>query len=247
MYQCDRAICVIQYSENKQQYEMLLRCIRSYKKNQPNENLFIFNNCSPYFEEIYDEDVVVIKIPNYRELGVISSAYKMISANKYLFVHDSTESIKRLPDYFWEREFMSLWSFPPNSMIDTGGCQEQIETILKNNLSNEMAENFIYLGKNANQYCVWGCFGLMFMANRTLLDKLNEMSILNCSNDIITRLHACASERVISLALYKLGYPINCNNLQGDIFNYPHAWNHYCERCSYDVSMYYIVKCWNGR
>lgn len=247
MYSCKRAICIIQYSDTKEQYDMFIRCLNSYKRNQPQDKIFVFNNSSPYFEDIDDKDITIMKIPNYRELGAIYIAYLTIKAEQYLFVHDSTESFKTLPDYFWERDFMSLWSFSPVWMIYDREYRNFLDNTMSKNISPDIIEKINLYQKNAIQYAVWGCFGLMFMAKRHVMDKLDEIGIFKCALDIKIRDDACGTERLITCAFHILGYPISCNNLQGDIHTYPMAWGKILTQYSNDVNQYFIRKTWHAR
>lgn len=250
MYECDRAICIIQYTIDEQQYDILIKCIKSYKKNQPNEKIFLINNSSPYEREIKDDDIIIIKTDNHRELGSIKQAYKLIKAKKYLFVHDNTESLKQLPEYLWETEFMSLWSFPPSHMVDTEiyeKFQSNLEDILRKNLEINLCEVLIHMQKNSQEFNIYGCFGLMFMCDRIVLDKLNNMGIIECGDYINNREDAYASERIITVALYSLGYKIHLNAFQGDILKYPWAWDVNNESYCHPLCIYYIRKSWSGR
>lgn len=238
-------ICIIQYSINKAQFEMLTRCVQSFKKNEPVAQIFVINNSSPYSGKLDDPEVITLDAPNRRELGAIAFAYENIKAEKYLFVHDGTESAKSLP--IWEKEFVSLWSFPPQYMIHPPIFLNFLGMTIKKNFAPDVAGALSQLWVQANQKGVHGCFGLMFLSSRQVLEKLDAIGLFKCADDIKCRNDACGTERLIALVLYYLGYPILGNTLQGNIVDYPRAFDTPLSPKARNINEYHIRKFWSGR
>lgn len=198
------------YSE---QNPIIFECVSRIKQHQPEERILIVDSASEdkgYFDRLEGVEIADIDNVNYG-----TNAFKYAVDNypeeqffyciyDSLLLHNSLEHLKMSP-LTVVRHFCS----PP-----TGIGWDADGTSLSVWANRQM---YIHMGFTLPESYV-GVMGPMFMCNRHVMEDLDQIGFFSILPT--NKYELCAMERILGCALTRLGYKIEENSLQGEMFDF---------------------------